>query len=50
MKGIIEKIRNIQTPFFYPWAWAAILFAGLLIGFSIGIGFYLYCMITLNLS
>ena len=49
LTAITKKIRNINTPFFYPWAWAVIILALLLISYSVGIGFYLWCAITLNL-
>ena len=49
MTAIIKKIRNINTPFFYPWVWAVIILVGLLISFCLGYGIHLYLQLTLNL-
>ena len=48
MTDIIGKIRNFRTPYFYPWAWAALLLSTLVVGLIIGIGLHIWCMVSLG--
>lgn len=49
LTAIIEKIRNLQTPIFYPWVWAVILLGLFLASATFGIGIYIWCIVTLGL-
>ena len=48
MTGIIEKIQNFRTPYFYPWAWAVLILSALIVGLMIGIGLHIWCMVSLG--
>ena len=48
MTDIIGKIRNFQTPYIFPKGWAILILSVLAIGWLIGVGVHIYCMVTLG--